>query len=55
MTNFSPELATAIMMGGILIGLLTGFPVAFIFGTIGIGVGFLFFGARVGEIVYTRM
>jgi tripartite ATP-independent transporter DctM subunit len=55
MTNFSPELATAIMMGGILIGLLTGFPVAFVFGTIGIGVGFLFFGVRVGEIVYTRM
>ena len=55
MTNFSPELATAIMMGGILIGLLTGFPVAFVFGTIGIGVGFLYFGPRVGEIVYTRM
>lgn len=55
MANFSPELVTAIMMGGILIGLLTGFPVAFVFGTVGIGVGFLFFGARVGEIVYTRM
>lgn len=55
MPNFSPELATLIMMGGILIGLLTGFPVAFVFGTVGIGVGFLFFGFRVGEIVYTRM
>lgn len=55
MTNFSPELATALMMGGILVGLLTGFPVAFIFGTVGISVGLLFFGPRVGEIVYTRM
>ncbi|MFH1016183.1 MAG: TRAP transporter large permease subunit [Chloroflexota bacterium] len=55
MTNISPELVTVIMMGGILIGLLTGFPVAFVFGTVGIGVGFLFFGARVGEVIYTRM
>jgi len=55
MTNISPELVTLIMMGGILIGLLTGFPVAFVFGTIGIGVGFLYFGPRVGEIIYTRM
>jgi len=55
MINLSPELATALMMGGILIGLLTGFPVAFIFGTIGIGVGVIIFGARVGEVIYSRM
>ncbi|MBM4448240.1 MAG: TRAP transporter large permease subunit [Chloroflexi bacterium] len=55
MSNFSPELATILMMGGILVGLLTGFPVAFIFGTVGIGVGVLFFGTGIGEVIYSRM
>ncbi len=55
MINLSPELATIIMMGGILIGLLTGFPVAFIFGVVGAAVGILYFGGNVGQIIYDRM
>jgi len=55
MTNLSPELATVIMMAGILVGLLTGFPVAFIFGVLGVSVGFLYFGGNVGQIIYDRM
>jgi tripartite ATP-independent transporter DctM subunit len=43
------------MMGGILVGLLTGFPVGFIFGVVGVSVGFLYFGGNVGQIIYDRM
>ena len=55
MTNLSPEVVTLLMMGGILVGLLTGFPVGFVFGVVGVGVGFLYFGGNVGQIIYDRM
>ena len=36
MIDISPELVTAIMMGGILVGVLFGYPLAIVVGGIGI-------------------
>ena len=55
MTNLSPELITIIMLGGILVLVLTGFPIALVVGSVGLIVGYLVFGDTALEIIYTRV
>jgi len=54
MSNLSPEILTAIMLGGILLLILTGFPVGFVIGGIGLGVGYLIFGHAISSLLYER-
>jgi len=54
MSNLSPEMLTVIMLGGILLLVMTGFPVGFVIGGIGLGVGYLVFGNAIGTLLYER-
>ncbi|MEE9399265.1 MAG: TRAP transporter large permease subunit [Dehalococcoidales bacterium] len=54
MIDLSPEILTAIMLGGIVLGVLTGFPVGYVIGAVGLGVGYLVFGDIIGEVLYVR-
>jgi tripartite ATP-independent transporter DctM subunit len=42
------------MLGGIVVAVLTGFPVGFVIGSIGLGVGYLVFGDIIGQVLYER-
>jgi tripartite ATP-independent transporter DctM subunit len=57
MIDLSPEMVTAIMMGGVLIGVLTGFPLGFIVGALALFVGVFVFGgfAQAANIIYTNI
>jgi TRAP-type mannitol/chloroaromatic compound transport system permease large subunit len=55
MIDLSPEMVTAIMMGGVFIGVLTGFPLGFIVGALALVVGFFVFGNQVIDVIYTRI
>jgi tripartite ATP-independent transporter DctM subunit len=55
MIDLSPEMITAIMMGGVFIGVLTGFPLGFIVGILALVVGFFVFGNQVVDVIYTRI
>ncbi len=56
MIDISPELVTAIMMGGILVGVLLGYPLAIVVGGIGIVMGILLFGVDISlELIYQRL
>jgi len=53
--ELSPELITVLMMGGIFFGVLTGFPLALVVGSIGLLVGYGLLGDTVFEILYGRL
>jgi len=53
--DLSPEVVTVIMMGGIFFGVLTGFPLALVVGSIGLLVGYALMGDSVFEILYGRL
>ncbi len=55
MIELSPELITILMLGGLLVGVLTGFPVAFVIGAIALAFGFLVWGDIVGQLLYGRI
>ena len=55
MIQLSPELITIIMLGGVLIGVLTGFPLAFPLGGMGVIIGYLLFGPSVFDLIYSRV
>ncbi len=55
MIDLSPEMVTAIMMGGVFIGVLTGYPLGFIVGALALFVGFNIFGWSVADVIYTRI
>ena len=55
MIDLSPEMVAAIMMGGVFIGVLTGFPLGFIVGALALFVGFTIFGWSVVDVIYTRI
>ena len=40
MIEISPEILTIIMLGGILVGVLTGYTLAFVIGTLALTVGY---------------
>ncbi len=54
MINLSPEIVTVIMFGGLLVGLLTGFPLAMVIGGVALIVGYSVWGGTIGEVLYTR-
>lgn len=55
MVDISVELITAIMLGGILVGVLTGYPLPIIFGGLGLSIGYLSMGPAVGKLLYPRI
>jgi len=55
MIEISPELITIIMLGGVLLGVLTGFPLAFPLGGMAVVMGYLLFGKSVFDLVYSRV
>ncbi len=55
MIDMSPELVTVVMFGLLVVFVLLGYPLAFILGSIGLGVGFVTSGIPIFEIVYLRM
>ena len=56
MIDISPELITFIMLGGILVGVLFGYPLAIVVGGIGIVMGILLFGVNISlELIYQRL
>jgi len=57
MIDLSPEMVTAIMIGGVLLGVMTGFPLAFIVGALALLVGFFVFGGivQVANVIYTNI
>ncbi len=55
MIELSPEIITILMLGGLLVGVLTGFPLAFVIGAIAIIFGFLVWGDAVAQLLYGRI
>lgn len=55
MIELSPQLTTIIMLGGVLVGVLTGFPFAFAIGGMGVIMGFLLFGPSSFDLIYSRV
>ncbi len=54
MADLSPEILTIIMLGGVFVGVLTGFPLAIIVGALGMIVGFLIMGPNIGTLLEQR-
>lgn len=56
MIEMSPNLAAILMFGGLLALIMTGFPIAFVIGSVGFLSGFLLFGPDVTfHIIYSRL
>jgi tripartite ATP-independent transporter DctM subunit len=53
--NLSPELLVIIMFGALLVGVLTGYPLAAVLGIIGISIAFLLVGESAPSLIYTRI
>ncbi len=54
MIELSPEIITILMMGGILVGVLTGYPLAVVIGAVALIVGYAVFGNQIGDMLYQR-
>jgi len=56
MISMTPEVTTVALLGGVLVGVLLGYPLAISVGAAGLIVGFLLFGPTiVGDMFYNRM
>ena len=55
MIDISPELITILMMGGLLVTVMLGFPLAFPIGTVALLVGLLAFGPSVFHLIYQQL
>lgn len=55
MIELSPATVTLLMLGVVFVGLLSGFPVAFILGAAAIAFGYPIFGNLVAELIYDRI
>ena len=55
MIELSPELATIIMLAGVVFGVLLGYPIAIPVGALALIVGYLFFGDVVFKLLYMRV
>jgi tripartite ATP-independent transporter DctM subunit len=51
----SPEVVTIFMFGALLLGVITGFPLALPIGGVGVITGYLLFGPNAFDIVYSRV
>ncbi len=55
MIEISPEITTILMLGGILVGILSGFPLAIPIGALGLILGYAILGNPVLDIMYSRL
>lgn len=55
MIHLSPEVATVLMLGGILVGILSGYPLAIPIGALGLILGYAMMGEAVLNLMYTRL
>ena len=55
MIELSPEIITILMFGGLLIGVLTGFPLAIVIGAIALLFGYYVWGEATPQLLYTRI
>jgi len=55
MIELSPEVTTVVMFGGILVGILLGFPLAFSLSGVSMIIGFLLWGPGMFEMFYLRL
>jgi len=55
MIELSPEITTVIMLGGILVGILSGYPLAIPVGALGLILGYAILGPSVLNLMYTRL
>jgi tripartite ATP-independent transporter DctM subunit len=55
MIDISPEIVTIAMFGALLIGVLTGFPLAIPIGGVGVLAGYLLFGPSSFDLIYSRV
>jgi len=53
--ELSPELVTILMLGGILVLVMTGFPLAYVIGFVGVTVGLFLWGDSVADVFYLRV
>jgi len=53
--DISPELVTILMLGGVLVGVMIGYPLAIPVGALGLIFGFLLFGTPVFDLLYARL
>ena len=54
MIKLDPELSTILMLGAIVVGVFSGFPIAYVIGTVGLVFGFIRFGPEVLGLLYSR-
>jgi len=55
MIELSPEIITILMLGGLLLGVLTGFPLAIVIGAIALLFGYYIWGEAAPQLLYTRI
>ena len=55
MIEISPEVITIFMLGGILVGVMTGFPLAYVIGFLGLVVGIYVWEEAIAQVFYLRM
>ena len=56
MIELSPGIITILMLGGVLVGVLLGYPLSIVVGAIGLILGYLLFGGEiVAQLYYTRV
>jgi len=53
--EFSVEVITVFMLGGILVGVLSGFPLAYVIGFLGLIVGIYVWEEAIAQVFYLRM
>jgi len=54
MIELSPEMVCILMLGGLIVAVLSGFPIAMPIGTVALVVGYLAFGGSVFDIIYQQ-
>lgn len=55
MIEISPEIITIFMLGGILVGVMTGFPLAYVIGFLALVVGLYVWEGAIAQVFYLRM
>jgi len=55
MIDLSPEMVTILMLGGLVVAVLTGFPLAIPIGAVALVIGFLTFGDKVFALIYQQV
>jgi len=55
MIDLSPEMVTILMLGGLVVAVLTGFPLAIPIGAVALVIGFLTFGDTVFALIYQQV